>query len=144
MNELYDFLKFIHNAIVNWNAYRISPIQDAVASNSHCQVMEFSRKQFCIFLIKSSFYIFIGDTNTAICGSRSIDCYNIAEDVLLEQFYKDGLDEKANKEKFREGLGCNCLPSCTSIAYDAEISQAKFDWKATFRALESAPEEYPG
>ncbi|KAG8322511.1 hypothetical protein J6590_020211 [Homalodisca vitripennis] len=29
---------------------------------------------------------------------------------------------------------CNCLPSCTSIQYDAETSQATFDYKALFGA----------
>lgn len=80
------------------------------------------------------------DRNTPICGARSIACYNEAEDVLLEQFFKDGLD----KEKIKDETGCNCLPACTSIAYDAEISQAKFDWVSLFNALLSPPSEFPG
>lgn len=60
----------------------------------------------------------------------------------MENFFTEGLN-KTTKE-FEEGKGCNCLPSCTSIAYDAEISQAKFDWKSTFIALESPPSEFPG
>lgn len=64
------------------------------------------------------------DRNAPICGATNIECYNQAEDVLLEQFFKDGLD----KSRINDGSGCNCLPACTSIAYDAEISQAKFDW----------------
>lgn len=31
--------------------------------------------------------------------------------------------------------GCNCLPSCTSISYDAEISQAAYDWKHVLKGL---------
>lgn len=30
---------------------------------------------------------------------------------------------------------CNCLPSCTSISYDTEISQANFEFEKVFKAL---------
>lgn len=78
--------------------------------------------------------------NTPICGSNRIDCYNEAEDELLQKFFKDGLD----KTRVPDDSECKCLPSCTSVAYDAEISQAKFDWIGMFNALLSPPEEYPG
>lgn len=29
---------------------------------------------------------------------------------------------------------CKCLPSCTSIEYEAETSQADYDWRAIYRA----------
>lgn len=29
---------------------------------------------------------------------------------------------------------CKCLPACTSIEYEAETSQADYDWKALYRA----------
>lgn len=30
---------------------------------------------------------------------------------------------------------CKCLPACTSIEYEAETSQADFDWKALYQAF---------
>lgn len=30
---------------------------------------------------------------------------------------------------------CRCLPACTSIDYEAETSQADYDWKAIYRAF---------
>lgn len=41
-------------------------------------------------------------------------------------------------------LSCNCLPACTSITYDAEISQAPFDWTELFGAYNSPIDEFPG
>jgi phytoene dehydrogenase-like protein len=33
---------------------------------------------------------------------------------------------------------CNCMPACTEITYDVEISQAKFSWLETINALGKA------
>lgn len=30
---------------------------------------------------------------------------------------------------------CNCLPSCTSIAYESEVSQAAYDWKSSINSV---------
>lgn len=30
---------------------------------------------------------------------------------------------------------CKCLPACTSIEYEAETSQADFDWRALYKAF---------
>lgn len=34
---------------------------------------------------------------------------------------------------------CNCLPACTSIQYDALLSQTPFDWKKKFEWLGFMP-----
>lgn len=36
---------------------------------------------------------------------------------------------------------CKCLPACTSIEYEAETSQADYDWQALFQAFRLPPEE---
>lgn len=58
-------------------------------------------------------YTFLaGDNNTRICGVPKILCYRQAEQKMF--------DEHAQKNPgklFHEN--CNCLPSCTSISYDA-------------------------
>ncbi|XP_049547443.1 pickpocket protein 28-like [Anopheles darlingi] len=65
------------------------------------------------------------DNLTDVCGASKIDCYNEAEDELLEEDIKYIVDKMYD---FR--ARCNCLPACTSIQYDAEISQADLDWKS--------------
>lgn len=80
-----------------------------------------------------------GDANTPICGAAKIYCYNEAEDNLLKQDFMEGLSGGTVEKK-----GCNCLPACTSITYDAEISQARFDWISLFNAYKSPLDEFPG
>lgn len=72
-----------------------------------------------IFLSKSlnSFFTIEGEKDTLICGSDKIRCYNEAVEKMFDQSYM----------KF-----CHCLPSCTSLTYDAEILQAKFDKADSF------------
>lgn len=84
------------------------------------------------------FALFTGSAGQPICGARKIKCYNEAEDELLRNDFIDGV------EKPKTPKGCNCLPACTSVTYDAEISQAKFDWISLFNAYKSPLSEFPG
>ena len=70
---------------------------------------------------------------TPVCGAANIKCYNDAEDELLANEFKEGL--LTSGENYRGETQCNCLPACTTIAYDAEISQAEYDFKSQFRAF---------
>lgn len=83
--------------------------------------------------------IIAGDRNTPVCGAAKLQCYNKAEDELLKSDFLEGLTKPENAKK-----GCNCLPACTSITYDAEISQAKFDWRSLFNAYKNPIDEFPG
>lgn len=76
-----------------------------------------------------------------ICGAANIACYNTAEDNLLKQDFVEGLSDRS---KTTPKKGCNCLPACTSITYDAEISQAKFDHVSLFNAYNTPLDEFPG
>lgn len=80
---------------------------------------------------------------TPVCGALKVKCYNEAEDDHLWKEFTDGL----RKEKTYSHGGnteCNCLPSCTSITYDAETSQADFDWESLFNSYNNPTEEFPG
>lgn len=70
---------------------------------------------------------------TPVCGAAKITCYNQAEDELLQEEFIEGL--QTSKLNYRGETKCNCLPSCTEIVYDAEISQAEYDFHAQMRAL---------
>lgn len=82
------------------------------------------------------------DQDTPVCGAMSIDCYNQAEDQLLLQEITQGLEE--TQQNIRGKTDCNCLPACTSITYDAETSQADFDWENLFLAYNNPLDEFPG
>lgn len=64
-------------------------------------------------------------------------------------FDKEFLDElhieevKANLNR-DAAESCNCLPSCTSITYRYELTQADFRWNDLFRAFEANISEFPG
>ena len=32
--------------------------------------------------------------------------------------------------------GCNCLPACTVVQYDVEVSPSNYEWKEMYRALQ--------
>ncbi|XP_054267290.1 pickpocket protein 28-like [Macrosteles quadrilineatus] len=66
--------------------------------------------------------------NTQICGAGQKNCTINALDSLNIQQITEAMHELDFEGK------CNCLPSCTSILYDAETSQAPFDYKAVFGA----------
>jgi acid-sensing ion channel, other len=75
------------------------------------------------------------DSEAEICGQNKLECYNDAEDKLLETKMRQGL-------KFgSESTECNCKPSCTSIHYNAEISQTDFNALDYIEALEGSVSE---
>lgn len=70
------------------------------------------------------FFHFSGGKDTKICGAAKISCYEEAEIMLF--------DEKVARTKYDKSISsfrhaCNCMPACTSIDYDAEINNVKFD-----------------
>lgn len=67
-----------------------------------------------------------------VCGSRRIQCMNDAEDKLSLREFNQGIETSG--ENYRGETTCNCLPACTSIAYEAEISQADYDHKLSVSA----------
>lgn len=56
-----------------------------------------------------------------------MNCYKEAEYELVGIEFEKALEK--SKGVHRSGTECNCLPACTSISYDAEISQADYDVK---------------
>lgn len=66
----------------------------------------------------------LGDNDTKICGAEMIKCYNDADDEFSKKEFRETLSGA--------GQTCNCLPECASIKYDAEISNAIFEWNQIF------------
>lgn len=58
-----------------------------------------------------------------VCDSESFDCYVKAKKDLMQQSMEQGLGVKKNKsDTERVEMDCLCLPSCTSLSYEGEIS----------------------
>lgn len=63
-----------------------------------------------------------GNDSTRICGTGKIECYREAQRILFEEDIIDGLTNKT-AELFRRK--CHCLPSCTTIAWEANVDRSK-------------------
>ena len=83
-----------------------------------------------------------GTADMEVCGPGNIKCYNEAEDELLLKEFNQGFE--VSGENYRGHTECNCLPACTSIAYEAEISQADFDYKLLTNNLKNDEEILEG
>lgn len=63
---------------------------------------------------------------TRICVVKDINCYTDAEENLMTRQYNYGREDVDRNIQITSK--CNCLPGCTSINYDAEISQGGYDF----------------
>ncbi|XP_017770444.1 PREDICTED: pickpocket protein 28-like [Nicrophorus vespilloides] len=82
--------------------------------------------------------------STPICGSGNTICMAMAVHKLLAVQVDEGISSfHEGDDEIKEGK-CNCLPACTSLTYNAETSQADFNWQALFRAYKSDLNEFPG
>lgn len=72
-----------------------------------------------------------GDKDTPICGVAKHSCVAKVEKKLLkEAFLESSKDVDSVKKR------CNCLPACTSINYDIELSPAEFNLDEFHRGLD--------
>lgn len=83
--------------------------------------------------------MFAGIKGEQICGAEKIKCYKDAESKLFGEDIIDGLDDE-NARLFRKE--CSCWPSCSSIAYEAEIDRTQIDLEATRNSFNISM--YPG
>ncbi|CAG9865181.1 unnamed protein product [Phyllotreta striolata] len=71
------------------------------------------------------------ENETKICNSGSQVCMFEAQNELLAMDVDAGLQTAASTEV---PLGCDCLPACTSLTYNAEYSQATYEYEKMFEA----------
>uniref|UniRef100_A0A1I8NHK4 Amiloride-sensitive sodium channel n=1 Tax=Musca domestica TaxID=7370 RepID=A0A1I8NHK4_MUSDO len=64
-----------------------------------------------------------------VCREHQIHCYETIEDELMLRQFSDNVDN------------CHCLPACTSLDYNVEISQSHFDVERTLKAMGVDEEE---
>lgn len=82
----------------------------------------------------------LGDNQTKICGGLKLRCYRDAE---MKLFGEDWDDESTVDEVQSIRDKCNCLPSCTSISYDAEIDRANYDYDQAIRPNDFPDDDFP-
>ncbi|XP_068140890.1 pickpocket protein 28 [Drosophila tropicalis] len=73
---------------------------------------------------------------TPVCGLDDIPCYTAAQDELTMLLQNETAQQSVDPNA---QLSCNCMPSCTSLEYNFEISRARYDLAKTIRAFR---EEY--
>ncbi|XP_063832891.1 pickpocket protein 28-like isoform X1 [Ostrinia nubilalis] len=83
-----------------------------------------------------------------VCNAGSIECVTRAQVELSVNDIKEGLhlEEAEGNDTLpaarQRATQCHCLPACNSIEYDAEMSQADYDWRAIYQAYDyPVPEE---
>ncbi|KAL4709034.1 hypothetical protein ACJJTC_005895 [Scirpophaga incertulas] len=84
--------------------------------------------------------------NMEVCNTASVACIKGARLELVVTDIESGLHVDNDNDTLGEARQiakkCKCLPACTSIEYEAETSQADYDWKALFTAVKTpVPEE---
>ncbi|ALC49619.1 rpk [Drosophila busckii] len=82
-----------------------------------------------------------------VCGEDKIYCYDRAErELLVREFQRVRSLSVAGETQRGAETACNCMPACTSLVYNTEISQANFDLDEMLAAENDTDfmREYPG
>lgn len=74
------------------------------------------------------------DDSMKVCNQSQIQCYVAAEKALMLTDLKQCLRKAPGVNKHGQ-TDCNCLSSCTSINYEAELSQSEFDYVNFFKSF---------
>lgn len=78
-----------------------------------------------------------GSKNQKICSVKSLTCYEEAKtDMIINEFNQEN-NIYDQSSIYNDLNHCNCLPSCTSISYESEVSQAEYEWKSTVTSINS-------
>ncbi|XP_017081775.2 pickpocket protein 28 [Drosophila eugracilis] len=82
-----------------------------------------------------------------VCGEDKIHCYDRAErELLVREFMRVRALNSARDYSRGVESACNCMPACTSLVYNTEISQANFDLEEMLLAEGDTEflQDYPG
>ncbi|EDV99610.1 pickpocket protein 28 [Drosophila grimshawi] len=85
--------------------------------------------------------------DTPVCGEDKIHCYERAEtQLLVREFHRVRSLNVVSEAPRGVETACNCMPACTSLIYNTEISQANFDLDEMLVAEGDTEflREYPG
>lgn len=75
---------------------------------------------------------FSGENGTKICGIGKNSCVKRAEQVM----HLGEVSEVFQDFQF-DDVRCDCLPLCTDLSYNYQMSQIQWDWKETVKTMEN-------
>ncbi|KRG07930.1 uncharacterized protein Dmoj_GI25715, partial [Drosophila mojavensis] len=67
-----------------------------------------------------------------VCGLEKIDCYTKAQDELYALLQNQTVHQSVDPNT---KVMCNCMPACTSLEYNFEISRAFYNLEKTLVAF---------
>ncbi|KAB0798149.1 hypothetical protein PPYR_09142 [Photinus pyralis] len=67
------------------------------------------------------------EDDTKFCGPAKMDCVDYAHVHFMEEEIRMEID----KDSEDDTNYCGCLPPCTSLEFDAEVSQTDWNWRKT-------------
>ncbi|KAJ8970719.1 hypothetical protein NQ317_018753, partial [Molorchus minor] len=79
-----------------------------------------------------------------VCGPGSMTCISNAEAELFDREAEAAISTYDSDSSDNKPFNCDCLPACTSLSYNAEITQADFHWQKIFEGYRSSMDEFPG
>ncbi|XP_060804918.1 pickpocket protein 28 [Amyelois transitella] len=78
------------------------------------------------------------DSSMKVCNTAKVKCMKNARSefsvVGVKQVLEQNSQEETIDEAARLAASCNCLPGCSSLTYEAETSQADYDFKQLCKA----------
>ncbi|KAF2892978.1 hypothetical protein ILUMI_13195 [Ignelater luminosus] len=92
-----------------------------------------------------AFYM-LHDNSTPICGPRMDDCIKEAVSLFLVNDIKIKMEYQQDKNKrnlknYISTEKCDCLPTCNSLTFEAEVSQTDWSWKEAANILSDKARE---
>lgn len=87
------------------------------------------------------------NNDTRICNQTEVKCYTDAEYKQMADELSESLESESTADvgtEMRGKTACYCLPACTSLNYDTEISQADYEYEKVFEAYGADMKELPG
>ncbi|XP_060523205.1 uncharacterized protein LOC132700102 [Cylas formicarius] len=74
------------------------------------------------------------ENGTQICGVNRKRCMRAVENILQVISLHKKINEKTKKYNRTESyFNCNCIPTCTDLTYNMEVSQSGWDWKSLYQ-----------
>lgn len=70
--------------------------------------------------------------NEKVCDYEKLECYEQARRDIMYDSMKKNLESSSHYDE-HGGIGCDCLPSCTSLRYEGEISHDELRYFGKFK-----------
>lgn len=77
------------------------------------------------------------DAETRVCNRSQINCMNQAEKQIDKEEFLKSFDSRS-----KVATQCDCLPLCTSIAYDHELAESSYENGKYFKAVGSNSKDH--